>query len=184
MNESATPTLFPDVAATLAENGYRPVPITPGKKFPWFKKWRIVASGRAEKNYQDYGAGILLGDVVGLDIDVDCPDAAIAIEGAAREILGLGDAADVPRRIGQAPRVLLPLRCSAPFEKIQTPLFRMRAAPNAPKASKVEILADRQQFVAYHVHPDTRRPVRLEGRRRPAHRAARRVARDHRGAGA
>ncbi len=159
-----SPTRFPEVAAALAANGYRPLPIKPGEKHPGFDEWPAFAfAPGCEKKYPKHGAGIILGDVVGLDIDVDCPDAARAIEEAARQVLGLGDAAEIPRRIGQAPRVLLPLRTSTPFHKITSALFRMRSAPDAPKASKVEVLAEGQQFVAFAIHKDTHRPYTWNG---------------------
>src|SRR6266536_3979937 len=155
-------TRFADVAAPLAANGYRPVPIKPGVKHPGFDDWQhFTFAPGCEKHYPKHGAGVLLGDVVGLDVDVDDPDAAAAIETAAREILHIGDAAEIPRRTGRAPRVLLPFRTSAPFRKITSALFKMRSTGTSD--NKVEVLAEGQQFVAYHVHPDTRRPYVWNG---------------------
>lgn len=158
-----TPTRFDQVAAQLAANGYRPVPIRPDTKYPGFDDWQHFAfAAGCEGRFPNHGAGVLLGDLVGLDIDVECPDAAVAVETAIREILHIGDAAEIPRRIGRAPRVLLPLRCETPFAKLTTAQFRMRSCPEA-KPSKVELPAKGQQFVAYHVHPETHRPYTWNG---------------------
>ena len=57
--------------------------------------------------------------------------------------------------IGQAPKTLLVYRTNHPFSKIQTTeLF----FPGDEKATKVEILAAGQQFVAHGIHPDTGEP--------------------------
>lgn len=115
-----------------------------------------------ERRFADHGAGILLGHIVGADIDVSDPDAAIAIENAARQIFGIGETAEVPRRIGREPRVLLPLRTLTPFRKIATAFFKL-PSDDLEKHSRVEVLAEGQQFVAYAVHPFTRRPYEWNG---------------------
>ncbi len=156
-----TPTTFREVAAQLAANGYRPVPIRKGGKHPGLKDWqRFTFTESDATKYPGAGAGVLLGDVVGVDIDVDDEDAARACEDAVREALHLGDAAILPRRIGRYPRVLLPLRCASAFTKMMSAQYTLRASGTA---AKVEILAMGQQFVAYHVHPDTGRPYEWNG---------------------
>ena len=69
---------------------------------------------------------MLLGDVVGLDIDVDDPDAAAAIEEAAREILGLGDVAEIP-----APNRPPPARAAAAAHELAVPEDHQRAIQDA-----------------------------------------------------
>jgi hypothetical protein len=109
MNDAATPTKFADVAATLHANGYRPVPIAPGKKHPPLDKWQHFAfTSESAQRFGTCGAGILLGDVVALDVDVDDPDAVAAIVAAARETAGIGEMADIPARTGRAPRRRIP----------------------------------------------------------------------------
>src|SRR5947207_770329 len=107
---SATdPIYFRDVAAQLHANGYRPLPIAPGGKKPGFHDWgQFEFTPGCEKRYFRYGAGVLLGDVVGLDIDVDDGECVAAIENAARDILGIAHDVLIPRRIGRMPRVLIP----------------------------------------------------------------------------
>ena len=65
---------------------------------------------------------------------------AVRIAELARERLGETTAL----RIGRAPKRLLVYRTEAPFKGF--------------KLSPIEILCDGQQFVAYHIHPDTGRP--------------------------
>jgi RecA-family ATPase len=164
MNSNITSaTRFGAVAARLVANGYAPVPILPADKRPPMKEWQHYAfvSGD-ETRYAEHGAGILTRETAGADIDVNDPDAAAAVETMIREVLHVGDAAEIPRRIGQAPRVLLPLRCERPFAKLATAQFAMRSCPEA-KPSKVEILCDGQQFVAYGIHKDTHRPYVWNG---------------------
>jgi len=155
------PTQFADVAAALAANGYRPVPILAGSKRPPITDWQHFEFAQGcERRFGDCGAGVLLGDVVALDIDVDDADAAAAIEQATLEIVGLGDAATIPRRIGRAPRVLIPFRTAHPFSKLKSKSYQMCSNNSA---AHVEVLASGQQFVAYHVHPDTRLPYQWNG---------------------
>ena len=153
------------VAAKLVANGYRVVPIMAGTKYPPQKRWQHFEyqPGCEAQFDEDCGCGVPLGTTMAaVDIDVADPDAVAAIEEATREILGIGDTAEIPRRIGFPPRLLLPFRTTTGFKKIQTALFTMHSAPEA-KPSKVEILADGQQFVAYHIHPDTKRPYTWNG---------------------
>lgn len=159
-----TLTTFTEVAPQLVANGYRPVPIKHGGKKPGFDEWQKFAfAPGCESEYRNHGAGILLGDVVGIDIDVSNPDAARAVENQVREVLGVADSADLPRRVGREPRALLVFRTEKPFKKMRTTDFRLQHDAPGEKPAHVEILADGQQFVAYHVHPDTKRPYQWNG---------------------
>src|SRR5439155_16611587 len=132
------------------------------EKYPGFLEWQsFTFRPGCEGEFPNHGAGVLLGDVVAIDIDVDDASVAAAIEDDVRKIVGLGDAAEIPRRIGRPPRVLLPFRAKAPFRKITTAFYKLHSMPDA--RSKVEVLATGQQFVAYAVHPDTRRPYAWNG---------------------
>lgn len=146
---------FADVAARLAANGYRPLPIMPGTKRPGFDGWQNFAFvPGCEDRFPEHGAGLLLGDVVALDIDVDDEDASAACQAAVRDALGLGDVAEIPRRIGRHPRALLLFRCETPFGKIKSASFELRATGTK---AHVEVLAQGQQCVGYGTHPDTGR---------------------------
>ena len=56
-------------------------------------------------------------------------------------------------RTGLAPKFLIPFRSDKPFRKLSSQTYT-----DGKNDHKVEILGDGQQWVAYHVHPDTMRP--------------------------
>jgi Primase C terminal 1 (PriCT-1)/Family of unknown function (DUF5906) len=160
---STAPTTFFEVAARLEQNGYRVVPIAPGLKHPGFADWQKFSySLGCETSYPQYGAGILAESTPGVDIDVADEEIVSIIEKMVRNVVGLGDDAQIPHRIGRWPRLLLPFRTDKPFKKKQSALYKLDFAPNE-KASKVEILACGQQWVGYHIHPDTKEAYRYNG---------------------
>lgn len=141
----------------LVANGYPIIPIEPGTKrpgrhvrgswsgYPAWSRHALRATTEQEievwSSWPDAGIGIVCGQVIGVDIDIE-DDAELAqrIENLARERLG-----DTPAlRIGRVPKRLLVYRASEPFKGM--------------KAPPIEILGLGQQFVAYAVHPDTKRP--------------------------
>lgn len=168
--------------AKLIRNGYRIVPIMRGEKFPPFNDWeqtqadeKLLAkwlSGsfpakRGPKGKErDFtytggprdGVGIITSDTPAVDLDIK--DHAVAVEMEEFVKLLLGDA---PMRIGDAPKRLLLFRTDEPFRKVQSSFW---TSPDGRK-HKVEILADGQQFVAIHVHPDTKQPYRWIGVKNP-----------------
>jgi hypothetical protein len=152
-------------------NGYHPVPVSgpecpcksPGKQ-PLMRAWQTVCKTAApplirkwtstERNSTN--TGILAGEVAGIDIDVPVPELADELEDLAREMLG-----ETPLwRVGRPPKRLAVYRIDKPFGKLMTPELFM---PDGTKV-QVEILADRQQFVAYGIHPDTLRPYEWRDR--------------------
>lgn len=142
---------FGDIAPRLVGNGYSPVPIKPGTKRPPMNEWpsfRVDDAALAE--YRQCGTGLLCGQLLGVDIDVLHCEAAAELQQLARAELGNG-----PSRIGLPPKILIAYRTSVPFRKRQTRTFIIDG-----KASKVEALADGQQFVAFAVHPETKAPYR------------------------
>lgn len=142
--------------ATLADNGYRVIPILPGQKAPgryaqgvWtpYPDWSRHCT-RATRGFEldiwqrwpDCAVGVACGNAVGIDIDVMDETAASKIEAMAREMLG-----DTPaKRIGLAPKRMLIYRAPEPFA--------------GRKRLPLEVLATGQQFVAYALHPITGQP--------------------------
>jgi putative DNA primase/helicase len=158
------PTKFSEVAARLVANGYEPIPIKRGLKHPGFTGWQGFAYiAGCEESFPKHGAGILGKTTPAVDIDVNDPDAVHAITEAIREICGLADGAEIACRTGRAPRVLIPFRCDPPIKKMKSAEFRLQHDQPGDKPSHVEILGDGQQFVAYHIHPETRRPYAWNG---------------------
>ena len=155
-------TALTELRHTLRRNGYHPVPISgahlsikaAGKR-PLMRGWETVCAtaddaeiGRwAKKQPECTNTGLLCGGIVGIDIDVPVEQPAAEIERLARDILG-----DTPlKRIGRAPKLLLVMRATQAFDKIQTPELLL---PDGTSV-RVEILATGQQFVGFGIHPDT-----------------------------
>jgi hypothetical protein len=148
--------LFPKVSPLLVANGYRPVPITPGTKAPTkLPRWQKYDYTPADDaRFVDCGTGILTGDVLGVDIDV--PDVDLV-----KDLLGwLLRRYDVaPVRYGNKPKTLALYRAALPGQrKAQTTVYKRGALKG-----KVEVLARGQQFVAYAIHPTTKRPYEWRG---------------------
>lgn len=90
------------------------------------------------------GVGIRTGKIVGVDIDI--VDAALAeqVEDLALELLG-----PAPRRVGKAPKRLLPYRTVDPRSKIVWDFVHAETG----EVQKLEVLGTGQQFVADGIHP-------------------------------
>jgi len=138
-----TPT-YAEVAHKLLDQGYEPLPVTPMSKRVPATGWTTLPIDEAQvdawiKNYRQCGVGLRTGHLVAIDIDIlNADDAHQATETV---IARLGPTI---LRVGRWPKRLLLYRTLTPFAKL--------------KVGKVEVLAQGQQFVAFGVHPDTRRP--------------------------
>ena len=144
-----------DEGRGLLANGYRIVPIEPKLKHPNMRGWDAMTMNAGDvSKYPGYGVGILTGvgmnPIVGIDIDAYDDELSARFKAWCLEHLG-----PAPERVGMAPKVLLVYRASEPEWKkgnssVFTDLFG--------NANKLEVLGKGQQFVAYHVHPDTGKP--------------------------
>ncbi|MEM6942126.1 MAG: bifunctional DNA primase/polymerase [Pseudomonadota bacterium] len=135
---------FAQAAAELLDNGYEPLPIVPGKKFPPLPRWTAVGiDERAIEawipQYAAHGVGLRTGRLIGLDIDVTDPDRSHEIFRLATARFG-----HTLLRIGRWPKRLLLYRAVEPGPK--------------RKLATIEVLGQGQQLVAFGIHPDTDRP--------------------------
>lgn len=147
----------------IAGNGYEVIPIIPGEKRPAGKNWQKLA-GTVEGVHDyiadgkgDHGIGIKTRFCPSVDIDVVDEEMNARIQTILLEIAG-----DTPlKRIGFAPKVLWVYRAEkdSTFPKVDTGMW----VDTQGRSSKVEILADGQQFVAAHIHPDTGKPYKWLG---------------------
>lgn len=140
-------------AVSLVETGYRIIPITAGEKSPGFKDWRHYEA-TAEKigKWADNGnIGILTDDTPAIDLDIKDEALALEMEAFVLDLLG-----DAPVRVGMAPKRLLLFRANERFRKVDSGFF----VDAAGVEHKVEVLGEGQQFVAFGIHPDTRKPYR------------------------
>lgn len=156
---------FDDTAPQMAANGYLPVPIQPGEKRPAAKlmRWQHYRYKKAERRWPGCGVGILTGEVIAVDIDVRDPELARRLRDLAVKLLGAA-----PERVGAAPKTALIYRVKGEqFRKIHTGDYRLPRDKPGSKAHKVEILAEGEQLVCYHIHPDTGKPYQWNGAGEP-----------------
>jgi putative DNA primase/helicase len=152
---------FRSSAALIAKNGYAVVPLERDKKKPIMNGWpNYRYKPGDENNYPaDAGIGVLTGMVVGGDIDVRVEAIAKQIEAEFEKMLGAA-----PKRIGAAPKSLRMYRAEASaFDKKQTKEYRLPGDSPGDKGHKVEFIANHLQFVAFGIHPDTKKPYEWNG---------------------
>lgn len=147
---------FGDIAETLLDNGYTPIPIRYGTKIPAMSNWQTTDYSTSSKKLKSLieqcpglSTGIVLGQVCVIDIDV--LDAEIT--GVCMEIVTakLGVA---PCRVGKPPKKALFYGVKGPaFSKLTTKAYEI----NGQKA-QVEILCSGQQAVVFGEHPETKKP--------------------------
>lgn len=141
--------------AKLLERGYEIIPIAVGKKAPGFDDWSKTKSTKKqlkewlENGHDRDGVGILTTNTPFIDLDIRNEQIALEAEAKVIELIGEG-----PLRIGFAPKRGLLFRTDKPFTKKRTNKY----IDEWGDLHQIEILGQGQQFVAYHIHPDTMRP--------------------------
>lgn len=164
---------------TLLANGYLIVPIKPGQKSPAITGWQNSRLGAGDiARFASYGVGVMCGQgarpLVGIDVDTLDEELANQFVSWCQEHLGA-----TCERVGKAPKILLVYRASAEgWGKATSAWFaenwtqgsdgRYYAGGAVPgkegklrdrdPTHRLEVLGKGQQFVAYHVHPDTGQP--------------------------
>ena len=152
------PQYFKDLGEDLVRHGYRIVPLPPGSKGPRMKGWpqasltvedvrRMAANGSAQA-----GVGVIAASTPAIDVDILDADVAQQMSDAIDAIFA---GQSLMTRTGMAPKFLVPFRSDTPFRKMVSAIYT-----DGKNEHKVEILGDGQQWVAYHIHPDTGKPYR------------------------
>ena len=143
---------YQDLAPRLNANGYAPIPLIPGTKRPSVPGWTQINFRDKQvleeyvKRYPKNQVGLLLGDVIA--IDIDCLDESIAYQIQQLCIERLGDS---PIRVGRAPKRMLFYRSTeGGIQKKTTPSFKKNG-----EKQQVEFLASGSQCVIYGMHPET-----------------------------
>lgn len=142
-------------ALSVTENGYDICFIRPGEKRPFGKDWEAKKHGpKMIQNAIDngrghFGVGIKTEKTAG--VDVDCYDEDIVNKVIRRATKRIGKTI---QRIGLFPKTLMVYRVDEAFSKTQSKVF----IDDEGRAVKLEVLSDGQQFVAFHIHPDTEKP--------------------------
>lgn len=156
----------------LIDAGYQIIPIRRGSKAPPEDGWQKIRATKkdvrtwtdgASAPYSRAGVGILTRLTPAADLDILDEACALHMQAWIEEHYGFA-----PVRIGLAPKRLMLFRTDTPFPKVNSVTFEDEwGDPQAAKSGsgkltghlrKVEILGDGQQFVAYHIHPDTGSP--------------------------
>lgn len=139
----------------LLSNGYMITPIKPGHKRPALAHWQTGRIGAADlARYPHHGVGVLCGRGAHpiAAIDVDTTDDALAARFVAWCQDNLGATCE---RVGNAPKILLAYRAEAEgWGKATGAWFEDLGGGR----HRLEVLGKGQQFVAYHIHPDTGEP--------------------------
>lgn len=157
--------LFGEAAPLLSAQGYDVVPIKPGTKAPRPTQWQHGGFAAHAALYSNDYTGILTRETPSVDIDVSDAELVRQTEAIVMDVLDCHELPP-PARIGMAPRRLLTFRTDEPFGKLQTAEYSLPTDPvidGKQKYSKVEILADGQQFVAIAIHPNTKQPYSWNG---------------------
>lgn len=142
-------------AQRVVDNGYDICFIRPGEKRPFGKEWESKKHGpkkiaaAIEAGRGNFGVGIKTHNTPG--VDIDCYDKKLVkhMVRVVEETCG-----ETLQRTGLAPKTLLVYRVEDEFPKTQSKTF----IDDEGRAVKLEVLADGQQFVAFHIHPDTQEP--------------------------
>ncbi len=146
---------FAEHGAALLANGYLIIPIKPGHKRPALDNWQTARLGAADlTRYPNHGVGVLCGQGAQpiAAIDVDTTDGALTTRfvGWCQEHLGA-----TCERVGFAPKILLAYRAASEgWGKATGAWFEDLGGAR----HRLEVLGKGQQFVAYHIHPDTGEP--------------------------
>lgn len=150
----------------VLDNGYLVVPIVKGSKAPGLgkpaKNWQNIKADSAklqswiDKGYGSNGLGIVSSRSPG--VDMDCQDPDLVEQLRAFTVSRLGETIE---RVGLPPKTLLVYRADTQFPKVNSSVF----IDNMGRTAKLEVLGDGQQFVALHIHPDTKKPYRWKDRK-------------------
>ncbi|NYT44588.1 PriCT-2 domain-containing protein [Alcaligenaceae bacterium] len=146
---------FEGVGRKLLANGYLIIPIKPGHKRPALDSWQSSRLGVADiARYPGHGVGVLCGQgarpLVAIDIDTTDDELASRFVLWCQDNLGA-----TCERVGNAPKILLVYRAAAEgWGKATGAWFDDELG----EKHRLEVLGKGQQFVAYHIHPDTGQP--------------------------
>lgn len=139
----------------LLAGGYLIIPIQPGKKSPGLAQWQRARLGAGDlSRYPAHGVGVLCGQgahpLSAVDVDTSHPELAERFVRWCQERLGV-----TVERVGNAPKVMLVYRAAEEgFSKSAGAWFEDADGGR----HRLEVLGHGQQFVAYHIHPETNRP--------------------------
>lgn len=140
------------------------VPHPSAGKAPVFSKWakqkveRVNVVEWTNTWLQKCGVGIRTWHTPAVDIDCLDADASKHMRDFVESNVGFA-----PARVGRAPKTLLLFRADEPFTKVKSHTW----IDEWEQKNAVEILGAGQQFVAYGIHPGTKKPYSWIGIENP-----------------
>lgn len=142
-------------AFALLENGYIPTPVI-GKGNGMLKGWSHINYDSEfvktlQQSHANHSIGLLTGkgDIPLVAVDIDIYHPLIADQVTKSFIKRFGEA---PTRVGKNPKRLLIYTTDEEFSKIKV---EFKDDSNITQA--IEILGNGQQFIAFGIHPDTKK---------------------------
>lgn len=150
------PQYLKEYGERLVDLGYLIVPLPPGSKGPHRKGWPKFRADTAQvrqwysNGSVNDGIGVLAATTPAIDVDILDKEVSDLM---SDEIDRIFAGQSLMTRTGKAPKFLIPFRSDEPFRKLSSNTYT-----DGKNDHKVEILGDGQQWVAYHIHPDTERP--------------------------
>lgn len=144
---------FLERALRLHERGYVVLPVRPTLKRVVIEGWPTLETTEsdihewAKSGYKNGNIGINTRFTPAVDIDVYDADAAREMEEWITDHVG-----ETCVRVGRAPKRLMVFRTDDPFRKMSA------TYTDGQTEHKIEVLGAGQQFVAYGIHPDTKKP--------------------------
>lgn len=149
---------FDQGAQRLVDNGYLPIPIKPGEKFPDLEKgWTSYRFKPDDAEiHAGCGIGLLTGQgehkVIGIDCDITDFELLQLIYDKLSKMCG--GSHKFLSRVGRRPRTLFLVRTDKSFSKVSSHKF----LDDRGQEQQLEILANGQQFVAFGRHKVTGQP--------------------------
>lgn len=141
--------VFKELAPKLLENGYEPIPITPGTKICYEKNWASIKLDQdqietwCKNGLAGHNVGLRTGRLIGIDLDLD--DEKLCQE---MQILLKIQFGKTPIRFSKKGRLLILYRTENLGKKLRVELEK----PNGQIAA-IDVLQLGQQLVAFGKHP-------------------------------
>lgn len=138
----------------LSDAGFEVIHVDHGKKGPTISSWQSIATspsivrGWASNGKANCNVGIRTKFTPAVDIDILDADFSEYLTQWCLDNIGAA-----PTRVGRAPKTLLVYGTDKPFHKKLLTLIDPEGVQQ-----KIEILGEGQQFIAYGIHEDTRKP--------------------------
>ena len=139
----------------LIKNGFPIIPIKPGSKAPALKVWqKIKATPETldewlSNGHSESGIGVLAETCPGIDLDIRDEEISQKLLKYCQKELNVKI-----HRIGNAPKILIPFQTDEPFPKMYSNEYQDFLG----EKNQIEILCKGQQYVCFHIHPDTGKP--------------------------